>query len=716
MNILEALDVALPELPVKTARRTFPKLDPRVIAKEHMEQGVPTVLAKMPGADSFVRLTPEQWKLLELFDGERSYEQVAKALAERVEVPFTADDVKEFAAFLQDQTDLFYRTPLEKNITLKQKLGADRHKRKRFAIADITDITLHRWPHADEYLTKLQPYVEFVYTPWFTLLTLFFFGVMAWMWADKFGEIWNDSFAFYNFTSKSAWDLVEFWFLFGAMAFCHESAHGMTCKHFGANVEKMEFLLMYFAPTFVCDVTQIWIVGDRKARLATIISGIWIDLVICSAATAIWWSTATGMWAHDFAYKIIMVSGIGVTVLNLNPLIKLDGYYMFSEIIGEVDLKERTTLYISGWVRKYIFGLPVEVEYVPRRRRVFYISYALLSGVYSYSLIVFVIIFAHHVLRSYSPEWGWAPALLIAYLMLKSRIHMLGRFMKLVYLDRKEGLQAWFTTGRLGAISALALIFLFTPLWPDFVEGRFVLEPVHRAVIRAEVPGVVAQAPVTEGQAVNAGTPLVKLRDLRLESAAAKAEADLRVAAARSTGASLRYAGFGAAERERQQAQERNRTLAEELLRLQITSPIAGVVVTPRLSDLVGRYVAAGTELVEVADTSSMMARIYIPEFKIRDVHVDARVRLQPQSEISPISGTLIFLAAVSTQIDPGLAEKAQLSGLNPPQFYVGAVKLQNDGALREGMTGTAKVFVRRRSLTAFGWRFARDLVERRLW
>src|ERR1700686_759923 len=166
----------------------------------------------------------------------------------------------------------------------------------------------------------------------------------------------------------------------------------MTCKHFGANVEKMEFILMYFEPTFVCDVTQIWIVGDRMARLTTILAGIWMDLIICFVATTIWWSTPPGMGIHNFAYKIILVSGIGVTILNLNPLIKLDGYYMFSEITGEVDLKERATLYVSGWVRKYIYGLPAEVEYVLRRRRVFYIVYALLSGVYSYALIALVVV------------------------------------------------------------------------------------------------------------------------------------------------------------------------------------------------------------------------------------------------------------------------------------------------------------------------------------
>src|SRR6476660_4751854 len=129
MNILEALEVALPDLPARSVQRRYPKLDPRVIAKEHIEQGVAIVLAKMPGSENFVRLTPEQWTLLKLFDGERSFKEIADAILDEAGVPFTEEDVKEFAYFLDKHADLFYKTPLETNITLKQKLSTDRQKR-----------------------------------------------------------------------------------------------------------------------------------------------------------------------------------------------------------------------------------------------------------------------------------------------------------------------------------------------------------------------------------------------------------------------------------------------------------------------------------------------------------------------------------------------------------------------------------------------------------
>lgn len=714
MNILEALDAALPEIPAKSARRGNLKLDPRVISKAHVEQGAPTVLAKMPGADSFVRLTPEQWMLLELFDGERSYAEIAALSLNRTGVAYAEEDVREFASFLLAETDLFYRSPLEKNVTLKQKLGANR--RKRFGLSDLTDITLHRWPHADDYLTRIEPHVQFIYSTWFPLLTIVCFGVMIWMWAGKFDEIWYDSFQFYNFTDKSAWDLLEFWILFGAMAFFHESAHGMTCKHFGASVEKMEFLLMYFAPTFVCDVTQIWVLGDRKARLCTIIAGIWVDLIICFIATVIWWTTAPGMTTHDIAYKVIMVSGIGVTLVNLNPLIKLDGYYMFSELIGEADLKERSTIYVSDWLKRNVLSLPVELEYVPRSRRVLYSAYALLSGVYSYSLIFLVILFCYHVARSYTPEFAWIVALLVGFFIFRARIRKLVRFMKDIYLDKKDRVRAWLTPARTVLISAIVLVVLFAPVWPDFVDARFVLEPGEHAVIRAEVAGVVDEVFVTENQSVSAGEPLARLQNLELQSDAGEADSKFRQATARATRASLNYADFGRAEHERQESDAHNRASASQLTHLQIASPISGVVVTARVKDLIGNYLEAGSPMLEVADTRTMKARIFIPEFSIRDVRLGSRVRLQLQSRFLPISGVLGSLAPLSSQIDPSLTEKAQLSGIVPPPFFTGVVNLNNDGTLRPGMTGTAKIFVRRRSPAEMMARFARDLIQRRVW
>jgi putative peptide zinc metalloprotease protein len=412
----------------------------------------------------------------------------------------------------------------------------------------------------------------------------------------------------------------------------------------------------------------------------------------------------------------MMVTGIGVSLLNLNPLIKLDGYLIFCELIHEPDLKERTTAYLSGIVRKSIFHLPVEVEYIPQRRRPFYLIYAILSGLYGYLLLSFLMVFTFHVLQAYTPEWAFVPAVAIGYWVFKSRIKMLVRFMRIVYLDKKERVKDRLTRPRIAAFSAVALLAVLLPIWPDFVAGRFVLEPAHKAQIRAAVAGQVTRVLAREGQSVAAGQPLLELSNLQLESAASGADADLRLASDQVKLALLRYGDFGPAEYKRQGMAEHNRMLVEQLTLLRITSPIPGMVVTPRLEDLLGTYLESGSEVAEVADPSIMTARIYIPEFGMRYVRLGFRVRLQPESFVRPLTATLSAVGPASASLEPGLIPLDQLKGITPPRFYVGSAMLRNTGRLREGMTGTAKIFVARRSLAGFTWIFVRDLVDRRIW
>jgi putative peptide zinc metalloprotease protein len=716
MNIANALNAALPELPERVIKRSVPKLDSRVIAKQQLEKGQPIVLAKLPGADNFIRLEPPQWVLLQLFDGERSYVEISTLATNQTGLPYAEDAVREFASFIQTNTDLFYKSPLERNIALQQKLRAQRLKRKRSKAIDFSDIIIAEWPHADDFIARIYPRLRWIYTWWFTLLAVAMFAVMAWMWAGRFGEIWRDSFEFYNFTTKSGRDLLEFWFLFAAMAFLHESFHGLTCKHFGGNVESMGFSLMYFAPSFFCDVTQIWIYGGKWERIATVIAGIWGDLIVCFLGTAVWWATTPGMIAHNLAYKVMMVTGIGVSVLNLNPLIKLDGYYIFCELIGEPDFKERTSAYLSGWTRKYLFGMPAEVEYVPLRRRPFYLVYGVLSAIYGYVLLTFLMGFTFNVLHSYSPAWAFVPAGLMGYWVFRERIHSLGRFTKLFYLDKKERVWSWFIPLRLVALGTALLLLLLLPICPDFEDGSFVLEPARQAIVHASVRGRVLQVFVNEGQRVIAGQPLANLENLDLESNLARVRADFRAASARAIQSQLLYRNFGAAEQERLRLLQEDRSLTEEAARLKLVSPIAGVVATARLRDLQGASLEEGATVVELIDDSALRARIYIPEFAMHDIRVGAPVRLRVASRLLPVDGMLRSISADWAPFDPSFGQKEQLAGINPPRFYMAECWMGPAAGLRPGMTGIAKIRIGRRSIGSFTLRFIGELIGRRVW
>ncbi len=713
MNLAEALDVALPELPARRASRSFPRAHPKLVGREHIEEGAPVVLAHVPGTSDLYRFSPEQWALVQLFDGQRSYEEVSQQYLAEHGVEFPPQDIQEFA---DNMRSFWYQTPQEKYQAEIQSEHRRTHVRRKSRFSDLARIHFSAWD-PDSYLHWLHPRVKFLYSGWFTVLTLIAFGFMTYVFVDRWGEIGRDTLHYYSFTDKSFADLAEFWLLFFALGFFHESAHGLTCKHYGGGVHHMGFQLLYLTPCFFVEVTEGWVYATRWQRLPIIIAGIWVELMFCSVATMVWWGTPPGTFAHEMSYKVMLITGVAVVLVNLNPLIKLDGYYFFGELIGISDIKERSTGFVTGWIKKNIFNLPAEHEYVSHRRMWLYVAYALLSGAYSYLLLLAVARFAYNVFRHYSPEWAFVPALSLLYLMFRSRGQKLVAFMKGVYLDKRERVRAWLTLPRKLLFASLALLLLLAPIWPRTVEGRFALEPLHRAVVRAEVPGQIVGVFVDEGSVITQGTPLARMRNLALESQAARALTDLHVAAARTTQAALKYAALGAAQQEYRRLSEQDRALRSELAQLQAISPISGIVVTPRMRDLLGSYLKPGSLIAEIADTSEMKARIYVPEISMREMRLGARARVKLDAMGGSATGEVSALAPASTEIEPGLVQAEEYKGIRVGAYYVATVIVPNpQGEMKEGMSGTAKIYSTRRSAIGFTWQTARDFLGRKIW
>src|SRR5205809_586556 len=117
MNLSEALNAALPELPVYKPKHERYRLDPNVIAREQVEEGKATVVIHKRGTTNLFHLSPEQWSIVELFDGTRTVEDVAEIYAARYGTAFGLDDIREFCAAVAAE-DIWYRSPQEKNIAL----------------------------------------------------------------------------------------------------------------------------------------------------------------------------------------------------------------------------------------------------------------------------------------------------------------------------------------------------------------------------------------------------------------------------------------------------------------------------------------------------------------------------------------------------------------------------------------------------------------------
>ncbi|MGB6988977.1 MAG: efflux RND transporter periplasmic adaptor subunit, partial [Candidatus Sulfotelmatobacter sp.] len=316
-----------------------------------------------------------------------------------------------------------------------------------------------------------------------------------------------------------------------------------------------------------------------------------------------------------------------------------------------------------------------------------------------------------------SPEWSFIPELGTAGLIFRSRIRTLVNFMKFVYLDKKDRVRAWFTPRRSMALAGVAGALALLPLWHETGDGRFVLEAANRAVVRNLVPGTVAQVYADEGQRIMAGAPLVQLHNAALESKLARSRTDSEVANARAATALLHYADLGAAASDRERLARQTDELAFQVSKLDLRSPISGVVLTPRLGDILGKYLVEGTELVEVADLNTLRARVYLSEHDMYKLRSDAYARLQIDGMFGLHEARVLSVAPVSAQIPAGLIDLTKYKGLRPPNFYAAELLLPNPHRdLRPGMIGTARFYARRTSLARLAWKSVTDFLGRKMW
>jgi putative peptide zinc metalloprotease protein len=718
MNITEALNEVLPEIPARMISRRYPRLHPETVFKEHIQRGEVVVRIYVPGVDALFTLTLQNWQFARLFNGQRSYEEISELYFQETGIQYAPEEVREMADGL-DAMEFWYKTPLEKNIALMQKTAEERQKLFKQKKRKFGDLSMITFPavNPDRFLGWLHERIAFVYTWWFTLITMVVFAFMIGIFITHWSEIGRDTFQFYNFADKTWWDVAAFWLLATVLLALHEIGHGLTCKHYGGHVPAMGFALIYLSPAFYTDTTQGMVTGDRSQRLMISVSGVWTELMVCAIATPLWWGTAPGTAVHDFAYTVILITGIGVVLINWNPLMKLDGYHMLCEILGIVDLKEASTIYVSSWVRKNIWRLPVEVPYVPKGRRLGFAVYAILSGLYSYTVLYVLARFVGNAFRNFNPDWSFIPELATAGLIFRSRIRTLVNFMKFVYLDKKDRVRSWFIPRRSIAVAAIIVIFALLPLWHETGDGRFVLEAANRAVVRNLVPGTVTRVYADEGQPITAGAPLVRLSNVALQSKLARSQADYEVANAAAANALLRNVDVGPSVKDRERLALQTEELASEVSKLDLQSPISGVVLTPRVHDRLGAYLVEGTELLEVADLDTVRARIYLSEHDMYKVVSNSYARCQIDGMFGLREADTLSVAPVSAEIPPGLIDLTKYKGLRPPNFYVAELLLDNPGGhLKPGMIGTARFYGKRASLALLAWRSAADFMGRKIW
>jgi len=159
----------------------------------------------------------------------------------------------------------------------------------------------------------------------------------------------------------------------------HEAAHAITCKKYYGEVKNVGIMLFYLQFSMFTDVSGIYMMNGKLKKILILGAGVISQWVVSSIAIIVFvFGLKTG-YSMDFLLYFAIVN-TALSLLNLVPFVKFDGYWILTVILGTYNLREYSFEYLISKV------LNKDVPTVTKTKRIMYTFYGLLS-------IIFTILF-----------------------------------------------------------------------------------------------------------------------------------------------------------------------------------------------------------------------------------------------------------------------------------------------------------------------------------
>ena len=231
-----------------------------------------------------------------------------------------------------------------------------------------------------------------------------------------------------------------------------------------------------------------------------------------------------------------------------------------------------------------------------------------------------------------------------------------------------------------------------------------IVEPVQQRLIATPFEATLLESKVQPGDHVSKGDVVVLLdgRPLRLEREGIDAEVQQLSKEHNAALATGRISDSQQAALKKRQLLRRRELVSDRLDRLEVVSPIDGVVVSGDLDQIIGSPLEIGQTIAEIAPLDRMMVEIEIPEEEIGFVKSEADARIR----IASAGGR-----SIRTEIET-VYPAAEIR--NDKSVFIARVEVDNqDGKLRPGMRGDATAYG---PLRPMAWPWIRSVVEKVLW
>ena len=605
-------------------------------APDDQRSGEPVWTIHNPSSNTYFRLNWFGFECVSRFSFYKTAQSLKQAVEKETTLRVDLSEIKELVEFL-NASGL--------TVLSDQKIFPSGHKEQKLWQKLLQGYLYFTIPlcSPQSFLTRTLPIIKPLLSPQANYLMAGIFLVSLVMTSQRADEF------FHTFTAMFSLEgAVQIALTLCFVKIVHEMGHAFTAVKHGVSVPHMGLAFMVFYPVLYTETTGSWQLSSRKAAFEIGFAGVRAEFFLATLALLLWNFLPTGSVMQSLCFTVVAVSLVSSLLVNLNPLMRFDGYYMLSDLMGIENLQSRSCNFARWQMRRVLLGIkdepPEEVDTQTKNFLTLFGSALLIYRFFLFSGIAFAV---YHIF--------FKPLGLIL---------MLIELWVFIALPILSELKIWNTRRQeifkipRAKIMTFAF-FLLSLLFVLPIHNQINLPAVAHAAQYTDVyapdSSIVMEIFVREGDMVEKDGVLAVLQSPALEHSYVLSEQELskletlkrRV----QTDSSLMSERFSSIDEKIEEAQKKLSMIAEQKDRLVVLAPFNG-----RIRDMgealhVGRGLQSGELIFRLVDERNFTITAYLPESEVGRVEKGDKAVFTPDAR--PFSNFSLTVTAISpTNVD----------------------------------------------------------------